>query len=147
VRRPFQLCSIAFVLTAVAAPAMISCAHRGVATAFTPEIVRPDLAVVYVFRHDRPARSRPVQVFINQAPAGELRPGEYMALPVEPGESLVRVEADSSAARPVVLRAGEAAYMMILMPGLGPAKPTLEVPDSESARPLIARTVRAAADS
>ena len=125
---------------------MMSCAHRAVTPAFEPEIISPDRAVVYVFRDDRSTRARPVQVFINQAPAGELRPGEYLALSVEPGETLVRVEADSSAARPVVLRAGEAAYMMVLMSGLGPARPTLEAPDSESARPLIARTVRAAID-
>jgi hypothetical protein len=110
---------------------------------FQPEIVDPARAVVYVFR-DGPARLRakPVKVFINQEPAGPLLAERYLSKVVAPSEVIVRVEGESSSAHSVVLRAGDAAYLRVIVPRLGGVKPTIEVVDGETARAALARSTR-----
>ncbi len=120
------------------------CASPPSGEAFQPEIVDPSRAVVYVFRPDQQGlRRRPVKVYINQQPLGALLPGQYLSVTVPAAEAVVRVEADASAARPVRLQPGDAAYMQVNMPGLGPARPTLDLIDSETARHVLAGATRA----
>ena len=128
---------IAVVIVAVA-----SCAAPPRGDAFQLEIVDPSKAVVYIVR-DAGLRQRPVRVFINQQPAGPLLPGHYISRVVPAAETLVRVEADASAALPVTLRPGEAAYMQVVIPAFGPLNPTLELLDTDSARAILAGTTRA----
>lgn len=111
---------------------------------FQPEIVDPSRAVVYIFR-DGPARLRakPVKVFINQEAAGTLLAEQYLSKVVAPSEVIVRVEAESSAARSVVLKAGDAAYLRVVVPRLGGVKPTIEVVDGETARAALVESSRA----
>jgi hypothetical protein len=110
---------------------------------FTPEVVDPSRAVVYVFREPGAGlRSKPVKVFINQEPAGTLLPGQYLCRTVPAAESLVRVEGDSSSARPVRLSPGDAAYLQVVIPAIGPVRPTLELIESEPARRALSNTTR-----
>jgi hypothetical protein len=111
---------------------------------FEPEVVDPSRAVLYVFRDAQAGlRRRPIRVYINQEPAGTLLPGQYLSRAVPAAEVLVRVEGDASAARPVVLQPGDAAYMQVRTPALGPTRPTLELIESETARRILAGTTRA----
>lgn len=115
------------------------CATSPSGDAFQPEIVEPSRAVMYIYREPG-FGGRPVRVFINQELAGELNRGQYLARTVEPGNYIIRVEADSSMAREIRVRAGDAAYVRIL----GNHKPTIDEPETEVARRGIARTVRLA---
>ncbi len=122
---------------------MSGCVSPPAGEPFVPEVVDPSRAVVYVFRDAAPGlRQRPVKVFINQEAAGTLLPGQYVSRAVPAAEVLVRVEGDTSAARPVLLRPGDAAYMEVRTTNLGPTRPTLEVVDSEAARRILSSTTR-----
>ena len=100
----------------------VGCAGAGrSADGFQPEVVEPTRAVLYIYREPR-FGGKPVRVFVNQDPVGELRPGQYMVWIVTPGSFLVRAEGQASAARQVVLREGDAAYLRIT----GNAKPVVD---------------------
>jgi hypothetical protein len=113
------------------------CGRRAGGGAFQPEVVEPSHVVMYLYREPR-FGGRTVQVYINQESMGSLRPGQYMVRIGTPGAFLVRVEAESSAAREVRLQPGDAAYLRIA----GNAKPVIEEPETEVARREIARTSR-----
>jgi len=120
------------------------CASPPKGEPFQPEVVDPSRAVLYIFRDAQAGlRRRPIEVFINQEPVGTLLPGQYLSRTVPAAEALVRVEGDASAARPVRLLPGDAAYMEVRTPALGPTRPTLELLESEAARRILAATTRA----
>src|SRR5437016_7335594 len=71
------------VMAALAAGLMSGgCAGAGASGRFQPEIVEPTQAVLYIYREPRVLGQRPVRVFVNQQPVGELRPGQYTAVVV-----------------------------------------------------------------
>jgi hypothetical protein len=109
---------------------------------FTPEVVDPSRAAVYVFR-EAGLGSKPVTVFINQEPAGSLLPGQYLCRTVPAAEALVRVEGEGSAVRPVKLAPGDSAYLEVRVPALRAARPVLEVVESDAARRRLSNTTRA----
>lgn len=132
--------------TMVAMCAMVlvgSCASPPLGEPFSPEVVDPARAVVYVFRDAAGGlRTRPVQVFINQESVGTLLPGQYLSRSVPAAEAIIRVEGDASSARPVRLQPGDAAYVQVRTPAFGPTKPTLEILGSEPARRILSSTTR-----
>lgn len=121
---------------------LIGCASSG--GHFEPAQVRPEEAVIYVFRaSNRHLRQSPIQVFVNQQQIGELYPGEYLAHVAPAGEFLVRAESNTSMVRSVKLAAGDSVIMQVTT-GTFDKKPVLEIPETEIARRLIAGTRRAA---
>ena len=110
---------------------------------FQPTMLKPDQAVIYIFRTSNARlRKRPVQIVVNQAPLADLYPGQYIEDVVPPGEYLVRVETNSSMVREVKLVAGQAAYLQVTTAGAS-SDPRLESPEPDLARRLIAGTRRA----
>lgn len=109
---------------------------------FRPSTLRPDQAVIYVFRQaNGRVRKRSVQVVVNQQPVGDLYPGEYIEDVVPPGEYLVRVESDSSMVRGITLRPGDCVYFEVTTEAVN-SKPVIETPEADLARRLIAGTTR-----
>jgi hypothetical protein len=110
---------------------------------FRPEVADQNRAVLYVFREAKNFGQPPVRVVVDQEPQGELAPGQYLALSLEPGSHFVRVEAQSEDTREVRLTAGDSVYIRIVTPQFRARRPTLDQPETEAARLLIADTVRA----
>ncbi len=109
---------------------------------FRPATLRPDQAVIYVFRQsNRRLRKRSVQVIVNQMPVGDLYPGEYIEDVVAPGEYLIRVESDASMVRRVKLEPGDCVYFEVTTASAN-SKPVIDTPEPDLARRLIAGTVR-----
>jgi hypothetical protein len=130
------------VLAALVGAWLGGCAARPRGDAFTPEIADGAKAVVYVFREGRVLGGRPVIVYINQEPAGELAPGQYLAKVVEPGEYFVRAEDGGSAVRQARVKAGDAVYFRVRAGRFGRVV-EVDLPGTEEGRRLIARTGRA----
>jgi hypothetical protein len=111
--------------------------------AFRPEVADPEQGVLYVFREAVHLTHPAVRLVLDQDPVGELRPGEYVALVVKPGEHFLRVESGSEDTRKVRLIPGESAFVRVVTQRFEGERPTLDQPESERARQMIARTVRA----
>lgn len=119
------------------------CAASRSGEPFRPATLRPDQAVIYVYRQsNRRLRKRPVQVIVNQVPLGEVYPGEYLEDVVTPGEYLIRVESDSSMVRAVKLAPGDCVYFDVATEAVN-SKPVIDTPEPDLARRLIAGTRRA----
>lgn len=119
------------------------CAGTRSGEPFQSATLRPDQAVIYVYRQaNNRVRKRPVQVIVNQAPLGDVYPGEYIEDVVPAGEYLIRVESDSSMVRRVRLQPGDCVYFQVTTEGAN-SKPVMETPEAELARRLIAGTTRA----
>lgn len=127
----------------VCAMSLGGCAPRPRGEVFRPEAASPEQAVLYVFREARSFGQAPVRIVVNQEPSGELRPGEYLAFVMAPGEHLVRVELNSEDTRQVRLLPGDSAYLRVVTTRLHPRRPTLDQPETALARRLIAPAARA----
>jgi hypothetical protein len=127
------------VISAAAAPALLSCAGSRGRDSFRPEPIAGDQAAVYIYR----ARSMgaPVRVALDQQDAGELRGGEYLVRIVKPGEHIVRVEGASVVALSAELVPGDVAYFEITTKNWG-KHPAITTPEEAVARGRIAGAVR-----
>ncbi len=124
-----------------ASAALTACSSRP-RTAFRPEFVGADAAVVYVYRPRAPLSRRPAEVYLDQQHAGTLAQGEYLPLHVTPGEHHVRVEARASAARRVEVRPGESAYLQLIVRRMG-RRVALEETDPDAALDRLAHAALA----
>jgi hypothetical protein len=118
------------------------CAGSRPGEAFQAATLKPDQAVIYVYRESSSRmRRRPVQVIVNQVPLGDVYPGEYLQDIVPAGEYLVRVESNSSMVRRVRLQAGDCVYFQVTTEGAS-SKPVIETPEPDLARRVIAGLTR-----
>ena len=118
---------------------LCGCAGAPKGEAFRPEIVDPAKGVIYIYRTG--PGSRPVPIVINQRVEASLRPGEYVARVVEPGEYFVRAEGEISAVRQAKVVRGDAVYFEVRT-GRWSTRPSIEVPDNPTARERSARSSR-----
>ena len=117
------------------------CAGTPKGDPFQPEIADDTKGVVYIFREPRAMGGRPVTVYVNQEPVGELSPGQYLARVVPPGECFVRAESSGSAVRQAELKPGDAVFFRVRAGRWG-RQVSIDLPDVSEARSLIAGTVR-----
>ncbi len=125
----------------LAAVLSIGCAGRPSGDAFRPEEVSSDKAVIYVFRESQMG-ARNVKLFLDQKLVGDLRAGRYRALVVTPGQHLVRVSAKAESTCEVAVGPGESAYVQVSTSRFQKRRPEIQIPETETGRQLIARTVR-----
>ncbi|HRQ72196.1 MAG TPA: DUF2846 domain-containing protein [Phycisphaerales bacterium] len=126
-------------LLGLAVSAALAACSSPLRTAFRPEFVGADGAVVYVYRPRAPLSRRPAEVYIDQRHAGTLAQGEYLPLHVNPGEHHIRVEARASAARRVEVRPGESAYLHLIVRRMG-RRVALEEADPDAALERLAHS-------
>lgn len=106
---------------------------------YRPVQVGDGESVVYVYRPRSALSPGPVEVFVNQTPAGSLTRNTYLAVVVRPGEHLVRVQRRSDATRFVRVGPGEGVILEAGASLLG-GYVSLENPGGDLARERIART-------
>lgn len=101
---------------------------------FRPEIVDESRSVLYVFRDGGgPAR---IEVTVDQAPAGAVERGGYIAVVTSAGRHLVAAGAGGAQVREVVVGRGESVYLRI---SDGPFRSTrLDVLETAQGRAQIA---------
>lgn len=97
------------VLTAVIALAPVGCAVPG--EPYRPAQLGAGESVLYVYRPRSVLSPGPVEVFVDQTPVGRLTRNTYLAVVVEPGEHLVRVQRRSDATRLVLVGEGQGAIL------------------------------------
>jgi hypothetical protein len=115
------------------------CGSARRAGSFEPEVVAGDRAAIYIYRERGVGGT--VRIVLDQRDAFDLRPGDYAARVVKPGEHIVRAEGASSVARTVSVAAGDAAYVEVSAGALA-RHPSLATPDEDTARERIAGSVR-----
>jgi hypothetical protein len=110
--------------------------------AFRPEVIEPARAVIYVYRPPRSWAGRAVGVSIDQREVGRLDAGQHLAVQVDPGEHVIRVEGSSDAVREVRLIEGDSAFLEVRASAWD-ERPAITLLDEEAARRRIAHTGRA----
>ncbi len=109
---------------------------------FRPEPVAAGMGMVYVYRVDG-SGGEALEVVVDGASRGFVRRGEYVAMPVEPGERFIRVQAESSAVRSVSVAPGESRFLEAVVERWG-GRVALDVPGIEAGRERIVRAKQVA---
>ncbi len=104
---------------------------------FRPEPVASGMGMVYVYRVDGAGGSE-LEVVVDGTSRAFIRRGEYVALPVEPGERFIRVQAESSAVRSVSVAPGESRFLEAVVARWS-GRLSLDVPGIEAGRERIVR--------
>ena len=125
------------IVCALAAGVLAGCGVPG--EPFRPAQLGVGESVVYVYRPRSLLSPGPVDVFVDQQPAGRLTRNTYLAVVVEPGEHLVRVQRRSDATRLVLLGGGDSVMLEAGASLLG-GFVALEDPGGDVARERIAGT-------
>lgn len=136
-RTPSHPGPLAWLLVLLALP---GCVNTG--DAYRPVQLARGESVVYVYRPRSLLSPGPVEVVIDQTPAGTLRRNSFLAVIVGPGEHLVRVQRRSDATRLVLVGEGEGALLEAGASLLG-GFVSLDDPGEALARERIARTRQA----
>jgi hypothetical protein len=104
---------------------------------FRPEQLAAGEAVIYVYRPRAVVGPGPVGVVIDQHEIARLRPNEYIAAIVPPGEHFVRVQRRASATRLVGIGEGQSAFLEVGAAMIG-GRVSLGSPGEAVARDRIA---------
>ena len=121
---------------------LAGCTSRPTGDLYRPASVEADEGIVYIYRPSEPFGGPAVVVRLDQTVVGELDAGEYLAVPVPPGETLINAEGRGSAARMVIVLRGRASFVEIRASGLNDFV-AIDLPTAAQAEPVIAETVSA----
>lgn len=112
--------------------------------AFEPEILSSEgQGVLYVYRVPSGlGGGSALPVYVDQVHVGSLGAGRYLAVHVEPGGRIVRVEGRSDAVREVWVWAGESVFLELSV-GVWSGLPHIDELSTDEARRRISRTRKA----